>query len=100
MMLDSLLEEGERDIYNTPEITHNCKGILKGNHCLKCFTYPGDWVGNIPWRREWQPTPGFLPGEFHKQRRLAGYSPWDHKESETAERLTHTDIHYHNKSLQ
>ena len=45
MMLDSLLEEGERDIYNTPEITHNCKGILKGNHCLKCFTYPGDSEG-------------------------------------------------------
>ena len=42
MMLDSLLEEGKRDICNTPEITHNCKGILKGNHCLKCFTYPGD----------------------------------------------------------
>ena len=42
MMLDSLLEEGKRDICNTPEITHNCKGTLKGNHCLKCFTYPGD----------------------------------------------------------
>ena len=26
------------------------------------------WVGNIPWRREWQPTPAFLPGEFHGQR--------------------------------
>ena len=31
--------------------------------------------------REWQPTPGFLPGEFHGQRSLAGYSPWGHKES-------------------
>ena len=28
-----------------------------------------------PWRREWQPTPVFLPGEFHGQRSLAGYSP-------------------------
>ena len=33
------------------------------------------WVGNIPWRREWQPTPIFLPREFHGQRSLAGYSP-------------------------
>ena len=29
----------------------------------------------IPWRREWHPTPVFLPGEFHGQRSLAGYSP-------------------------
>ena len=29
------------------------------------------WVGKIPWRREWQPTPVFLPGESHGQRRLA-----------------------------
>ena len=34
------------------------------------------WVRNIPWRWAWQPTPAFLPGESHGQRRLAGYSPW------------------------
>ena len=34
------------------------------------------WVGKIPWRRAWQPTPVFLPGEFHGQRSLAGYSSW------------------------
>ena len=28
----------------------------------------------MPWRRKWQPTPVFLPGEFHGQRSLAGYS--------------------------
>ena len=33
------------------------------------------WVGKIPWRREWLPTPVFLPGEFHGQRSLVGYSP-------------------------
>ena len=33
------------------------------------------WVGKIPWRREWQPTPVFLPGEYHEQRSLVGYSP-------------------------
>ena len=38
------------------------------------------WVGRIPWDRKWQPTPVFLPGEFHGQRSLAGYSPWDCKE--------------------
>ena len=30
-----------------------------------------------PWKREWQATPVFLPGEFHGQRSLTGYSPWD-----------------------
>ena len=30
-------------------------------------------VGKIPWRRKWQPTPGFLPGESHGQRSLVGY---------------------------
>ena len=46
------------------------------------------WVGKIPWRREWQPTPVFLAGESHGQRSLAGYSPWDHKELDTTEWLT------------
>ena len=41
------------------------------------------WVEKIPWRRAWQPTPVFLPGESHGQSSLAGYSPWDHKESDT-----------------
>ena len=40
------------------------------------------------WRRQWQPTPVFLPGEFHGQRSLAGYNPWRHKESDMAEWLT------------
>ena len=49
------------------------------------------WVGKIPWRKEWQPAPVFLPGEFHGQRSLAGYSPWGHKESDTTEHMyTHT----------
>ena len=38
------------------------------------------WVRKILWRRAWQPTPVFLPGESHGQRSLVGYSPWDHKE--------------------
>ena len=46
-----------------------------------------------PLRKEWQPTPVFLPGEFRGQRSLAGYSPWSPKD--TAERLTHTQTHTH-----
>ena len=37
------------------------------------------WVGKIPWRRKWLPTPVLLPGESHGQRSLAGYSPWVRK---------------------
>ena len=33
------------------------------------------WIGKIPWRREWLPTPVFLLGEFHGERSLVGYSP-------------------------
>ena len=45
------------------------------------------WVGKIPWRREWQSTPVFLPEESHGQRSLAGYSPWSPKEVNMTERL-------------
>ena len=45
------------------------------------------WVRKIPWRREWLPTAVFLPGEFREQRGLVGSSPWDPKESDTAEQL-------------
>ena len=38
-----------------------------------------------PLEKEWQPTPVFLPGESHGQRRLVGYSPWGHKESDKTE---------------
>ena len=34
------------------------------------------WVGKFPWRKAWQPTPAFLPGESHGQRSLMGYGPW------------------------
>ena len=40
-------------------------------------------VRKIPWRREWQSTPGFLPGESHGQRSLEGYSSWGCKKSDT-----------------
>ena len=46
------------------------------------------WVGKIPWRRDWQPTPVFLPGESCGQRSLVGYGPWDRIESHMTEQLT------------
>ena len=37
------------------------------------------WVGKVPWRREWLPIPVFLAAKSHGLRRLAGYSPRDHR---------------------
>ena len=60
--------------------------------CLQCRRLGFDpWVKKIPWRREWQPTPIFLPRESHGQRSLAGYSPEGRKKSDTTER----QIYYH-----
>ena len=59
--------------------------------CLHCGR-PGfdPQVRKILWRREWLPTPVFLPRESHGQRSLAGYSPWGHKESDMTETNTST----------
>ena len=46
-----------------------------------------------PQRRAWQPPPVFLPGKPYRQRSLVGYSPWDCKESDMTEWLTHTHTH-------
>ena len=54
------------------------------------------WVGKIPWRRQGQPTPVFLPGESHGQRSLVGYSPRGRKESDMTERL---HFHFHGKDV-
>ena len=51
--------------------------------CFTCNYY-------FHWRRKWQPTPVFLPGEFHGQRTLVSYSLWGCKESDMTEQLTHT----------
>ena len=48
------------------------------------------------WRRKWQPTPVFLPGEFQGQRSLAGYSPWGCKRvGQDGATNTHTHTHTH-----
>ena len=52
------------------------------------------WVRKIPWRRAWQPTPVFLPGESHGQRSLVGYRPWSCKELEITEATKHAYIDF------
>ena len=47
------------------------------------------WAGKISWRREWQPTPLFLPRKSYGQRSLVCYGPWGCKELDTTELLTH-----------
>ena len=64
-----------------------------GRRCKRSGFNP--WVRKIAWRRAWQPTPVFLPGESHGERSLAGYSPRGHKESDTTARLsTHARMMY------
>ena len=56
--------------------------------CLQCWRPRfNPWVGKIPWRRKWQPTPVLLPGKSHGQRSLVGCSPWGRKELGTTEQL-------------
>ena len=54
----------------------------------------GDAKNTLPWRRKWKLAPVFLPGKFHGQRSLVGYSPRGHKESDTTECMSiHTHTH-------
>ena len=68
--------EGKATAYNTGDLVFN------------------PWVRKIPWRRQWQPTPVFLPGKSHGLRSLVGYNPWGHKELDTTERLHFTTALY------
>ena len=57
-------------------------GWLSGNTYISAKRCRfNSWVEKIPWSRKWQPAPVFLPGKFHGQRCLAGYSPGGCKES-------------------
>ena len=57
--------------------------------------------GSFSWRREWLPTAVSLPGEFHGQRSLEGYSPWDRKLSgqDWAHRVLYFIWHYSEPSV-
>ena len=52
---------------------------------LLCTGETNNIIEQIYWRGKWQPTPVFLPGKFHGQRSLVGYSPWGSKESDMTE---------------
>ena len=45
-------------------------------------------VGKMPWRRKWQSTLAFLPGESHEQKSLEGYSPWGNRRLDVTEQLS------------
>ena len=66
--------------------------MFRGSYGKESACNAGDW-GSIlvlkdPPEKRMEPTPEFSPGEFHGQRRLAGCSPWGHKELDMTERLT------------
>ena len=60
--------------------------VVKNPPAMQTWVQPLGWEDT--WRREWQPSPVFLPGEFHRQGTLVGYSPWGHKEFDRTEWLT------------
>ena len=62
-----------KDEYIEPRASLVAQMVKSPLECRKPGFNP--WVEKIPWRREWLPTPVFLPGELHGQRSLVGYSP-------------------------
>ena len=62
-------------LYNNEasQVAHRVQNHLQCRRCRRHGFNP--WVRKIPWRRAWQPTPLFLPGESHGHRSLVGYSP-------------------------
>ena len=73
--------------------------LKRSRICLWCRR-PGfdPWIGKFLWRKEWQLTPVFLPGEFHGQRSLAGYSLWGlQRVGHDWATHTHTHTHTHTK---
>ena len=59
-----------------------------GDTCKRYGFNP--WVGKVPWRRKWHPTPVLLPGESHEPKSLVGYSSWARRESDMNEETWHT----------
>ena len=59
--------------YTCIKLPGGSEGKASAHNAEDLCLIPGS--GRFPWRRKWQPTPVFLPGESHGQRSLAGYSP-------------------------
>ena len=82
-----------RRLQLTTRVSHLCQWLefaYKQQFCLQCRRLGFDsWVGKIPWRKKWQPTPVFLPGEFHGQRKLSGLQSGGSQESDMTEQLNY-----------
>ena len=79
--------------WGLPGGTSGKESTCQSRRCKRCRFDP--WVGKIPWRRKWLPTPVFLPGESHAQKSLVGHSLWGCKELDMTERLIHTHPNTH-----
>ena len=88
-----LFSEARSDKRETTLCFNRCNGGSDSKRIrLQCGRPRFDpWVSEISWRREWLPTPVFLPGKFHGQKSLMGYSLWSCQELDT-ERLTSTPV--------
>ena len=77
-------------------------GISGKEHACQCRRHKrlglSPWIGKIPWRRVWQPTSIFLPGESHGHRSLVGYSPWGRKSQTWLKQCRHDCMHETQKS--
>ena len=69
-------------------LDYSCVGLPQWLSGKDSACNAGD-VGSIPWRRAWQPSPVFLPGESHGQRSLEEYGPLGHEESDTTVATDH-----------
>ena len=68
------------------ELPQGCSGKEFTCQCRRCKRRKvNPWIGEIPWSRQWQPTPESRLEKFHGQRSLAGYGPWGCKESDMTE---------------
>ena len=99
--MDMWTQQGKEKVGQTERLaltyTHNYVywGFLGGSMANNLSANAGDArdASSIPWSRKRHPTPLFLPGKFHGQRSLLGYSPWSCKESdmtEHTEKLLHS----------
>ena len=74
-------------VFWASQLLHGKESICQHRKCNKCRFDP--WFKMIPWRKKWQPSPVFLPG----QRSLVSYSPWSRKELDMTEH-THYCVFY------